>query len=137
LSGQTTSQLGAPVSGVAIPLLAVLTLQASPLQLGLVTALAFALIGLPAGAANVVLIQALTFAASAASLVAIKTRDAEIPRHPDRPRLRTQIKEGLVLAELIGIRATLWLSAAIITSPHSLYSALRGTRDVEDLPPWT
>lgn len=48
LLGQTTSQLGAQVSGVAIPLLAVVTLGASPLQLGLVTAagtIAFALIG--------------------------------------------------------------------------------------------
>ncbi|MEV4808146.1 MFS transporter [Nonomuraea sp. NPDC049421] len=53
LLGQTTSQLGAQVSAVAIPLLAVVTLHASPLQLGLVTAsgtVAFALIGLPAGA---------------------------------------------------------------------------------------
>jgi MFS family permease len=53
LAGQTTSQLGAQVSGVAIPLLAVLTLDASPLQLGLLSAsstLAFAVIGLPAGA---------------------------------------------------------------------------------------
>jgi MFS family permease len=53
LFGQTTSQLGTQVSGVAVPLLAVLTLGASPLQLGLVTAastLAFAVIGLPAGA---------------------------------------------------------------------------------------
>ncbi|GHD49188.1 MFS transporter [Mycetocola manganoxydans] len=53
LLGQTTSQLGAQVSGVAVPLLAVLTLDASPFELGLVTAsstLAFAVIGLPAGA---------------------------------------------------------------------------------------
>lgn len=53
LAGQTTSQLGAQVSGVAIPLLAVLTLQASPFEVGLISAsstLAFALIGLPAGA---------------------------------------------------------------------------------------
>ncbi len=53
LLGQITSQLGTQVSSVAIPLLAVVTLQASPLQLGLVTAsgtIAFALIGLPAGA---------------------------------------------------------------------------------------
>ncbi|MFI5908386.1 MFS transporter [Dactylosporangium sp. NPDC051541] len=53
LLGQTTSQFGAQVSGVAIPLLAVLTLHASPFALGLVTAsgtVAFALIGLPAGA---------------------------------------------------------------------------------------
>jgi MFS family permease len=53
LLGQTTSQLGTQVSGVAVPLLAVLTLDASPFELGLVGAagtLAFALIGLPAGA---------------------------------------------------------------------------------------
>src|SRR3954452_4879827 len=53
LAGQTTSQFGAQVSGVAIPLLAVLTLHASPLQLGIINAsgtLAFALIGLAAGA---------------------------------------------------------------------------------------
>lgn len=53
LLGQTTSQLGAQVSAVAIPLLAVLTLHASTFELGLLTAsgtLAFAVIGLPAGA---------------------------------------------------------------------------------------
>jgi MFS family permease len=53
LLGQTTSRLGTQVSGVAVPLLAVLTLHASPFELGLVGAagtLAFALIGLPAGA---------------------------------------------------------------------------------------
>jgi MFS family permease len=52
LLGQTTSQFGTQISGVAIPLLAVLTLHASPWQLGLVNAaatLAFAVIGLPAG----------------------------------------------------------------------------------------
>lgn len=52
LVGQTTSQFGTQISGVAIPLLAVLTLHASPWQLGLVNAagtLAFAVIGLPAG----------------------------------------------------------------------------------------
>lgn len=53
LVGQTTTQLGTQVSAVAVPLLAVLTLHASPLQLGLVNAagtVAFVLIGLPAGA---------------------------------------------------------------------------------------
>lgn len=53
LVGQTTSQFGAQVSGVAIPLLAVLSLGATPFELGLVSAagtLGFALIGLPAGA---------------------------------------------------------------------------------------
>ena len=53
LAGQTTAQFGAQVSGVAIPLLAVLTLHATAFELGLVSAagtIAFALIGLPAGA---------------------------------------------------------------------------------------
>ena len=53
LAGQTTSQLGTQVSGVALPLLAVLTLQASALQIGLINAasvLPVALLGLPAGA---------------------------------------------------------------------------------------
>lgn len=53
LVGQTTSQLGAQVSGVALPLLAVVSLHASAFEVGLLGAastLAFALIGLPAGA---------------------------------------------------------------------------------------
>jgi transmembrane secretion effector len=52
LAGQTTSQLGTQVSSVALPLLAVLTLQATAFQVGLINAastVAFALIGLPAG----------------------------------------------------------------------------------------
>ena len=53
LFGQTASQFGAQISAVAVPMLAVLTLHASPLQLGLINAsstLAFALLSLPAGA---------------------------------------------------------------------------------------
>ncbi|TDE12286.1 MFS transporter [Jiangella asiatica] len=53
LLGQTTSQFGAQVSGIAVPLLAVLTLDASPFEVGLIAAastVAFAVIGLPAGA---------------------------------------------------------------------------------------
>jgi MFS family permease len=53
LVGQTTSQLGAQISGVAIPLLAVLELDATALEVGLIGAsstVAFAVIGLPAGA---------------------------------------------------------------------------------------
>jgi MFS family permease len=200
LLGQTTSQLGTQVSGVAIPLLAVLTLDASPFEVGLVSAsstLAFALIGLPAGAwldrvhrrpvlvwsdivravllatipaaaifgtltiaqlvivsllvgfarvffdvgyssyipsvigkdkllagnsamemlrasgqvvgpgvggflvtligaAAVVLVQALTFAASAICLLMIRTREAAVSIPVDRPRLWPQIREGLV-----------------------------------------
>jgi MFS family permease len=199
LVGQTTSQFGTQISGIAIPLLAVLTLDASPLELGLVTAsgtLAFAMIGLPAGAwldrlrrrpvlvasdlartvllatiplgallgfltipylvavslvtgfarvffdvgyqsylpsvigrhqvlagnsametirasgqvvgpgiggalvsligaANVVLIQAVTFAVSAASLLAISAREPAIVVPPEAPRLLAQIVEGL------------------------------------------
>jgi MFS family permease len=199
LLGQTTSQLGTQVSAVAIPLLAVLTLHAGSLQLGLVNAsstIAFALIGLPVGAwtdrwrrrpilvsadvvravalatiplawalgvltitqlvlvslvvgfarvffdvgyqsfiptvvgkdgvlagnsametiraggqfagpgiggwlvglvgaAAVVLVQAVTFAVSAVSLLAIRRREDGPPAAPDRPSMRRQIGEGL------------------------------------------
>src|SRR4051812_44628023 len=53
LAGQTTSQLGTQGSAVAIPLLAVGALAATPFQIGLLGAastVAFAVIGLPAGA---------------------------------------------------------------------------------------
>ena len=53
LAGQATSQLGTQVSGVALPLLAVLVLEAGSLEIGLINAAAtlpFALVGLPAGA---------------------------------------------------------------------------------------
>lgn len=215
LLGQTTSQLGTQVSGVAVPLLAVLTLGASPLQLGFVNAastLAFALIGLPAGAwvdrwrrrpilvasdlsrtalllsipaaavlgvltlaqlivvsllagaarvffdvgyqsylpavtgkdrllnansametvraggqvvgpgaggwlvavigaANVLLVQAVTFAVSAVSLLAIRATEPEVPAAAGRPRLRAQIAEGLRL-----VAGTPVLRATAITS---------------------
>jgi MFS family permease len=217
LLGQTTSQLGAQVSGVAIPLLAVLTLDATPLELGIVNAsstLAFALIGLPAGAwidqwrrrpvlvasdlaraallatipiaallgvltiaqlvvvsllvgfarvffdvgyqsyipsvigrdrvlagnssmetirasgqvvgpgiggalvaligaANVLLVQALTFAVSAVSLIAIRTKEPRIAVHEAPPRLWRQIVEGLrFVARNRILRATAIVSAA-------------------------
>ncbi|HEY2765355.1 MAG TPA: MFS transporter, partial [Pseudonocardiaceae bacterium] len=51
--GDTISQFGTTISRLALPLLAVLVLHASPFQVGLLTAfetLAFLLIGLPAGA---------------------------------------------------------------------------------------
>lgn len=53
LAGQTTSQLGTQVAGIAVPLLAVDSLHASAFELGLIGAastIAFAAIGLPAGA---------------------------------------------------------------------------------------
>ncbi len=200
LLGRTTSQFGAQVSGVVIPLLAVLVLHASAFQLGVVNAAgtaAFALIGLPAGAwidrwrrrrvlvssdtfraavlstvplawwlgiltiwqlimvsalvgvarvffdvayqsyiptaigtdrvlvgnslmesirafgqvlgpglsgwlvaiagaANVVLIQAGTFAVSAVSLLSIRVHEPKPVLDPDRPRLRIQITDGLL-----------------------------------------
>lgn len=221
LLGQTTSQVGAQISGVAIPLLAVLTLHATPFQLGLVTAsstLAFALIGLPAGAwldrmrrrpvlvasdlvravvlasiplaaglgvltiaqlvvvslligsarvffdvgyhsyipsvigkehllagnstmetirasgqvvgpgvggglvtligaANVTAIQAGTFVVSAASLLAIRTRETVVPPRTDRVSLRAQIGEGLVFVGRQPI-----LRATAITSAASNFS---------------
>jgi MFS family permease len=52
-SGQTVSEMGSAVTGVALPLLAVVALRASTFQVGLLTAattLAFAVIALPAGA---------------------------------------------------------------------------------------
>jgi MFS family permease len=221
LLGQTTSQLGAQVSGVAIPLLAALTLHASPLEFGLISAsgtVAFALIGLPAGAwvdrwprrpvlvasdlirallltsipvaallgiltitqlivvsllsgfarvffdvayqsylptvvgkdglltgnsametvratgqvagpglggwlvalagaANVVLIQAVTFAVSAGSLMAIRAREQALPARTDRPRLRAEIKEGLLF-----VARTPLLRATAITSTAGNFS---------------
>ncbi len=216
LLGQTTSQLGTQVSGVAIPLLAVLTLDATPFEVGLVSAsstLAFALIGLPAGAwldrlhrrpiliwsdvlraallatipaaavlgilsiwhlvvvsllvgvarvffdvgyssyiptvigkdkllagnsamemlrasgqvvgpgiggflvslmgaALVVLVQAATFAVSALCLLLIRTREAVIPDRDERPRLWSQIREGLAfVARNRILRATALASA--------------------------
>ncbi|MER5570655.1 MFS transporter [Streptomyces goshikiensis] len=51
--GQTVSEMGSAVTQIALPLLAVVALQASTLEVGLLTAattLAFAVIALPAGA---------------------------------------------------------------------------------------
>jgi MFS family permease len=53
LGGQLTTQLGTHLGGIALPLLAVVDLHASTFEVGLIAAastLAFALIGLPAGA---------------------------------------------------------------------------------------
>jgi Transmembrane secretion effector len=52
LAGQATSELGSQVGSVALPLVAVLGLGASPLQLGVLTAagtISFAVLALPAG----------------------------------------------------------------------------------------
>jgi MFS family permease len=66
-----------------------------------------------AGAANVVLIQAATFAVSAASLTVIRAQETAVPTPPDRPRLRAQIREGLLfVARTPLLRATAVTSAA-------------------------
>jgi MFS family permease len=45
---------------------------------------------------------------------------------------------GGVMGELVGTRATLWLVGGIIAlSPLPLYQALRGIRDVSEIPPWS
>jgi hypothetical protein len=52
LAGQAVSELGSQVGSIALPLVAVLSLRATPLELGLVTAagtIAFAVLALPAG----------------------------------------------------------------------------------------
>jgi len=52
LGGQATSELGSQVGSIALPLVAVLGLGASPLQLGVLTAagtISFAVLALPAG----------------------------------------------------------------------------------------
>jgi MFS family permease len=52
LAGQATSELGSQVGSIALPLVAVLDLGASPLQVGVLTAagtISFAVAGLPAG----------------------------------------------------------------------------------------
>ncbi|GAA4422625.1 MFS transporter [Georgenia halophila] len=216
LLGQTTAQLGTQVSAVAIPLLAVVTLHASSLEVGIINAastVAFALIGLQAGAwldrvprrgvlivsdvlravllatipvawwldmltiaqlvivsflvgfarvffdvgyqsyipsvigkdrvlagnsameflrasgqvagpglggalvsvfgaALVVLVQAVTFAVSAVTLLAIRTRESSDPAPGPRPRMRSRIAEGLrfVLRNRV-LRATAIVSA--------------------------
>ncbi|MCU1408403.1 MAG: transporter [Microbacteriaceae bacterium] len=228
LFGQTTSQLGAQVSGVALPLLAVLTLDASPFELGLLSGsatLAFALIGLPSGAwldrwrkwpvlivsdlaravllatiplaaafglltivqllivslltgfarvffdvgyqayvptvvgtknvlagnsametlrasgqvigpgiggalvslvgaAAVVLIQSATFAVSAASLLAIRTREPVIPVHLGRPKLWAQILEGLAFVGRNRILRATALASAVGNFSFALASAV-------------
>ncbi|NED94476.1 MFS transporter [Phytoactinopolyspora alkaliphila] len=228
LFGQTASQFGAQISGVAIPLLAVLTLHASPWQLGVVNAsstIAFALIGLPAGvwldrlrrrrvlvisdlartilltsiplaawqgrlsithlivvsllagvarvffdvgyqsylptllgpgrvlagnsametarasgqfagpglggwlvglvgAANVVAIQAATFAVSALSLLAIRTPEPAPPRSAERPRLSAQVREGLTFVLRNRVLGALALASALANFAFAVASAV-------------
>ncbi len=226
--GQATSQFGSQVSATAIPLLAVLTLDASPLELGLITAAgtaAFAVAGLPAGAwldhrrrrpvlvasdlaravllatiplaalsgvlgiaqlvvvsllvglarvffdvgyqsylpsvvgaddllagnsametvrasgqvagpgiggwlvtaagaANVVLVQAVTFAISAVSLLAITTREPAVPRPADRTPLRSRVREGLVFVARTPVLRAIAATSAIGNVAFAIASAV-------------
>src|ERR687893_29573 len=109
LAGQTTSQLGTQVSSVALPLLAVLTLQATAFQVGLGNAslefvrasgqvigpgLGGALVSV-LSAATVVLIQAVTFAVSAVTLLGVRSTEPPPTVDEARPRLGPQILDGL------------------------------------------
>jgi MFS family permease len=133
LAGQTASQLGAQVSGVAIPILAVLTLDASPLHLGLVTlagTLGFALIGLPSGAwIDRRRRRPILIASDASRAVLLATIPMSL--FPLGALL------GGTLGQFLGLRATLWLSGAIIAvSALPVYRVLRRTRDVEEIATW-
>ncbi len=65
------------------------------------------------GAANVVLIQSAAFVASAASLLAIRTREPDAVRPPRQTRLAAEIEEGLVfVARTRVLRATALTSTA-------------------------
>jgi MFS family permease len=65
------------------------------------------------GAANVLIVQAVTFAISAVSLLAIRTREAAVEVHPSRPRVWHQVAEGLAfVARNRILRATAIVSSA-------------------------
>jgi hypothetical protein len=64
------------------------------------------------GAANVVLIQAVTSALSAGSLLAIRARELQPERVPSGPRLRAQIKEGLVFVAASPVLRAIALTSA-------------------------
>ena len=85
LAGQAISELGSQVGSIALPLVAVLGLGASPLQVGMLTA---------AGAISfAVLADAASFLVSAWCLLAIKVREPR-PARPARPALRRELAEG-------------------------------------------
>ncbi|MFC5262852.1 MFS transporter [Kribbella qitaiheensis] len=65
------------------------------------------------GAVNVVLVQAVSSVLSAGSLLAIRTREPRPERSTDQPRLRAQIKEGLLFVAATPIlRGIAFTSAA-------------------------
>lgn len=109
------------------------------------------------GAANVVLVQAVVFAVSAATLLGIRARETPVDRGADAGRLRTQVAEGVrfvvrdrvLRATAIGSAAStlsfaiasavtivrsariIWASLAL-TAPLVLWLAIRPHRDVEE-----
>ncbi|GAB3902470.1 MFS transporter [Microbispora bryophytorum] len=97
--GETTSTLGSSVGGVALPLVAVMTLHASPLTVGLLTAAAWLpwlLVGLPAG--------------------------AWVDRLPKRPVML--VCNTVSMAVFASVPIAAWLGA--LTTPHLLVVATTG-----------
>jgi hypothetical protein len=98
--GQTVSQVGSQLTQLALPLIAVLTLNATPGQMGLLFALqnaAYLLVGLPrrpsliaTASARAVLLGSI----SVAALLTIRTREDRSPIARDQP-LVGAIRAGL------------------------------------------
>jgi hypothetical protein len=76
------------------------------------------------GAAAVVLIQSATFAVSAVSLLAIRTREPVIPVHPDRPKLWTQILDELAFVGRNRILRATALASAVGNFCFAIASAV-------------
>ncbi|MEN3534342.1 MFS transporter [Microbispora sp. ZYX-F-249] len=97
--GETTSMLGSSVAGVALPLVAVVSLHASPLAVGLLTAAAWLpwlLVGLPAG--------------------------AWVDRRPKRPVML--LCDGVSMVVLASVPIAAWLGT--LTMTHLLVVATMG-----------
>ena len=112
-SGQTVSEMGSAVTQLALPLTAVVVLGASTFQVGLLTSAATAafalsqsfaqvagpglgggLVGL-VGAAGAMAADAISYAVSVVSLLAIRMREEAPPADDSRAGLRAEIAEGL------------------------------------------
>jgi len=76
------------------------------------------------GAANLLLVQAVTFAVSAVSLLAIKTREVPVPVRDDRPTLRADIAEGLRFVARNRILRSIALASALSNFSFAIASAV-------------
>jgi hypothetical protein len=131
LVGQTTSQLGTQISAVAIPLLAVATLQATSFEVGLINAA-----------------STLAFGQIVYAITNVSVRQWLCPdRMLGRVNATMQVFimglfplgaiVGGVLWELIGARLTLVVAGLVmLTCPIILRGALGRVREVETIPAW-